>query len=118
MTITVARVVASLALATAVLPAPSFARAVADQAPSVSISYRDLDLGTDAGARALDHRVRIAAEEVCGYADPRSLSAMRPVLACRKIAMKSAAPQVEVALAAARSGRALAANEVRVAPGY
>jgi UrcA family protein len=53
----------ALALAAAVLAAPAVA---ADEAPSVSVRYGDLDLTSEAGQRQLDHRLERAVREVCG----------------------------------------------------
>jgi UrcA family protein len=109
----VPRIVASLALSSAMLSVQANAMP-ADGPPSVTVSYRDLDLASASGERVLRRRVQYAAEDVCGVADPRNLSAMRPILACRKEAMAKAVPQVEIALAAARSGKAYAANDMRI----
>jgi UrcA family protein len=38
----------------------------ANDAPTLTVRYSDLDLGTQAGATALYNRIRHAAEQVCG----------------------------------------------------
>lgn len=107
------RLATSLALSAAVLGGPALAQPAAD-GNSATVRTADLDLSTDAGAAALHSRVVRAAGTVCGTADQRDLAAMDSVMACRKVAMASAAPQVELALAAAHSNRAYAANDVKV----
>jgi len=111
---------ASLALAAALVSAPAFAAPAAD-GMSRSVHFADLDLSTDAGAAALHNRVRYAARMVCGGdVDQRDLTRVNVVEACRKVAMASAEPQVQLALAGARDGRQLAANDVKIAtpPGF
>lgn len=51
------------ALAAAALGAPALA---ADQAPCMTVNYRDLDLTTTAGAALLYRRIGGAARSVCG----------------------------------------------------
>ncbi len=107
------RFAASLALSAALLSGPALARPVAD-CGSAAVRTADLDLATDAGAATLHSRVVHAAAVVCGDTDQRDLGAVSRMMACRRIAMASAAPQIELALAAARNGRAYAANDVKV----
>lgn len=109
----VSRFVAPFVLAGALLSAPAIAAPEMD-APHTSVSYRDLDLSTDAGARILQQRVRRAAASVCGVFDQRDLPAVSHAMACRKMALQGAAPQMELALAAARSGRAYAYNDMAI----
>jgi UrcA family protein len=103
---------ASLALSAALFGGPALAQPAADGA-STAVRTADLDLATDAGAADLHSRVVHAAAAVCGDVDQHDLRAVSQMMACRKIAMASAQPQVEIALAAARSGRAYAANDVK-----
>jgi UrcA family protein len=110
----------ALALAAALVSAPAFAAPAAD-GMSATVRFADLDLATDAGAATLHARIRYAARAVCGGdADQRDLTAMRFQQACRQVAMASAEPQAQLALAAARNGRQMAANDVKVmsAPGF
>jgi UrcA family protein len=107
------RIATSLALSGGLLAGPALARPAADGA-STSVRFADLDLTTDAGAAALHSRVARAATAVCGDADQRDLAAASRMMACRGVAMASAAPQVELALNAARNGRAYAANDLKV----
>ncbi len=108
------RLAASLALSGALLVGPAFARPASDPT-SIGVRFSDLDLASDAGASILRARITRAANTVCGDTDQRDLGAMGQMMACRKTAMASAAPQVELALASARPGRSFAANDVNVA---
>lgn len=53
--------VGSLALAPAAMAEPDTVRPV-----SASVSYADLDLSTESGARAMLERVKLAARDMCG----------------------------------------------------
>jgi UrcA family protein len=106
---------ASLALAAALVSAPAFAAPAAD-GMSRTVRFADLDLSTDAGATALRQRVHYAARMVCGGdVDQRDLVRVNAAEACRRVAMASAEPQVQLALGDARDGRQLAANDMKVA---
>lgn len=54
-------IVGSLALAPAAMAEPDTVRPV-----STSVSYADLDLSTEGGARAMLERVKLAARDMCG----------------------------------------------------
>jgi len=72
------------------------------------VGHSDLDLGTDAGVRELDRRIRVAARSVCGTAtatDPRSWIQVRQ---CRKDTITALSGQRARALAAAKLERAVA----------
>ena len=56
---------ATTALA-AVVASPVPAAAADATKSQVEVNYRDLDLSTPEGAKALDHRLHRAAQEVCG----------------------------------------------------
>jgi UrcA family protein len=58
---TVALAVGSLALAPAAMAEPDVVRPV-----SATVSYADLDLSTEAGARTMLQRIRFTAREMCG----------------------------------------------------
>ena len=64
------------------------------------VSYRDLNLITDAGARTLMNRVRWAAKDVCSATefDQEMLFTVR----CNRTALHRATPQVEAAIQRAR----------------
>ena len=94
---------------------PATAMAGTPDGLSAAVHYGDLDLTSAAGARELQGRVDRAARAVCGTADIRDLGAVAQRDACRQVALASAAPQVEVAIAQAHNGKAYASNDVRVA---
>lgn len=99
---------AFLALAGSVaIAAPAMARSPDG---TIRIDYTDLDLASDAGVAELQARVERAAAKVCGEADNRDLTAMREAARCRAVALESAQPQVQFALAQARAQRSYAAN--------
>jgi UrcA family protein len=58
---TVAMAVAALALAPVAMAEPDVVRPV-----SATVSYADLDLSTEAGARTMLQRIRFTAREMCG----------------------------------------------------
>lgn len=89
------------------------AAAVAAEAAqeSVPISYRDLDLKTNAGVAALDRRIAHAAGLVCGSVDPRALDLADRVRACRAKAIADARSEAQAMIAAVRAGTvAMTAN--------
>lgn len=62
----------------------------AQAAPSVRVSYADLDVASSAGMHTLDRRVALAADTVCGGRDSRDLAALGRYNACRKAAVAGA----------------------------
>ena len=93
---------ASFAITTAVIKA---APALAEPAPAQNISIvrtADLDLSTDAGRRALDQRLAIAAREVCGTASDADLTGKNEARRCRANVLAEARAKGE-SLAAIRS---------------
>lgn len=101
----------AIGLLSTALPARAAAPAETRQ---VDVGFRDLDLSQESGVATLDRRVRHAARQVCGNIDMRDLAQTIRVDSCRKAAIAGAAPQIQLAVAAARSGADYAANEVRV----
>jgi len=78
--------------------------AVADgSAPSVTVSYRDLNLATDQGTKALYARIVSAAREVCGAAevDIRDLATLSSERSCERQAIAHAVSDVHSAKLAA-----------------
>lgn len=73
---------AFLITAAALKAAPALAEPA--QATNVSVvGTADLNLATAAGRRALDHRLVVAAAEVCGVASAADLEGQRHVRQCR-----------------------------------
>ena len=72
--------------------APALAQPPAAQ--NVSIVHTiDLDLSTQAGRNALDHRLVVAAFEVCGTASDLDLAGKNKVRACRSDVLAKARAQ-------------------------
>ncbi len=84
-----------VALALAAAPA-----AAAPQQARVSLA--GLDLTTEAGVAALDRRIRLAADRLCGTWQAASLLERRTARACRAEAIASAEAQRARAIALAR----------------
>jgi UrcA family protein len=78
------RIIAISALATAAVikAVPAFSEPAPAQNASI-VHTSDLDLSTDAGRAALDHRLVIAAHDVCGNAGDVDLAGKNKVRACR-----------------------------------
>jgi UrcA family protein len=77
------------------------ATAAPSDATAVRVSYRDLDLATDAGSKALYERIRHAAHEVCAVSDIRDLTALAQSDRCERAAVSNAVRQVHNARFAA-----------------
>ena len=79
--------------------APTMAEPVANTPVNVSyVHTADLDLSTQAGQRALDHRLNIAAREVCGTASDVDLAGQNDVRKCRvDVLAKARATSAELA---------------------
>ncbi len=86
---------------------PSGASAAsADDPPAVAVSYGDLNIDTERGARILLERIQAAARGVCPAADGRNLSAWATSRHCIREAVARAVRQVgSPLLAALYSGR-------------
>lgn len=98
--------ISALVTAAAIKAAPAFAEPL--QAKDVSIvRTADLDLSTSRGRSALDHRLVIAAYEVCGTAADVDLSGQNQVRACRLSVLAKA--RVESRELASRGGPILVA---------
>jgi len=76
------------AFAALTMTTTSFAASQTDMTPSVAVSYGDLNLSTDAGAKALYQRISKAARQVC------------PDVYSRDLRMASAAKQCQLAAVA------------------
>jgi UrcA family protein len=86
--------VSALATAAVIKAVP----ALAESAPTESVSIvhtADLDLSTAQGRAALDHRLVIAAREVCGAASDFDLAGRNKVRQCRADVLAKARAQGE-----------------------
>jgi UrcA family protein len=86
----------AVALAASALPV---AAAPVDQG-RIAVSYAGLDLSNPADAARLALRLRSAAREVCGSADPRDLRLAAGVDGCQHEAIARARADVELAMRA------------------
>jgi UrcA family protein len=102
---TAVSVALSAAFSTAIALAPAIAATPVADGMSTTVRTSDLDLSTDAGVKMLNARVSRAAGHVCGDASSQDLEIKRQVDLCRKVALNSAAPQVQLAVAAAHSNK-------------
>jgi UrcA family protein len=88
---------------------PAFAQSAAAPA-QVVVSYADLDLSTQRGARALDRRLRTAVQLACGPTSDADPAGKNDVLECRAETLAEARAQRDIAIASA-SGR----GEIQIA---
>jgi UrcA family protein len=92
-------------LATAGLAAAAPALAQSDDAPSIHVSYADLNLGSRDGAKAMIGRIDDAASRVCGGPpDMRLLDARAYYWACKGQAVERAVRQLDAPLVTAMAG--------------
>lgn len=68
-----------------------------------TVQTADLDLSSKAGQRALDHRLSVAAKEVCGMASDADISGKNDVRRCRVETLARVASDRDQRIAAASS---------------
>src|SRR4051794_2291183 len=66
----------------------------AAEVPAQAVSYQDLNLNTETGAKVLYERIRGAANQVCGSVEVRDLPAVRAHEACVEKAVSDAVAAV------------------------
>lgn len=76
-------VLAAAAVAALALNLATVAPALAQSAPSIAVSYQDLNLSGAAGRDVLDRRIANAAEQLCGEASTVELTWNAAVQACQ-----------------------------------
>lgn len=108
---TIVRTAVAVGLICAFASAPAFAR---PETQGAVVRIADLNLTTAAGEQALHGRVARAVDRVCGEAGVRDLKAVSAKRACLAATMAKVTPQMEVAIAEARSGRSYAATTSKV----
>lgn len=82
------------AFAALTMTSAAFAGSQADTAPSVAVNYGDLDLSTDAGVKALYHRISRAARDVCPDVHSRDLLVVSAGERCQFAAVEQAVRKV------------------------
>ncbi|MDB5396028.1 MAG: hypothetical protein JWM91_3534 [Rhodospirillales bacterium] len=95
-------------LATAAVTSPAHADDTITN--STRVRYRDLDLTSDAGEAALKQRIARAAKNVCWNADGPTIENHVRFDTCRNDAIANASPQMNAAIASARSDHRYATN--------
>ena len=85
-------VLSGLALAAAIV---STSPSMAQDAPTMRVSFADLDLSAPAGAKTLDARLHSAVKAVCGEAEAADLTGLAKVGRCRRAAWDGAKAQVD-----------------------
>jgi UrcA family protein len=91
-------------IASATLITPTVASAAEPETVSSIVRTADLDLSSEAGQRALDRRIVVAAHEVCGSPSPVDLMGVSAVRDCRERTIAAAAEQRQRILSAAKAG--------------
>jgi len=106
----VARIVAALSACLIIGVSASAHAASSADAPSVRVSYNDLNLATEQGSQALYGRIVAAARQVCPSSDIRNLAGLAAQHACEASAVAHAVQQVHspkvvaISMARARQG--------------
>jgi UrcA family protein len=102
--VVIARVLGASLLATAALAIAGTASAQADD-PSIHVSYADLNLHSQQGARAILGRIEDAADQVCGgQPDMRQLTERALYQACRRQAVEHAVRDLDAPVVTAMAG--------------
>ena len=97
---------AAAAFAATLAAQPAMAQEVS--APTtITVSYSDLDLGSQAGQRVLDRRIRSAVEEACGPTSDADPAGKNRILECRTETLAEARAQRNTALASANRAGAI-----------
>jgi UrcA family protein len=104
------KTIIAIAAATLALTAGHALAQTAADGASTLVSYRDLDLSTQAGRSALEGRVNAAVDQVCPSQDERRLEVRQYEQVCRSTALAGAHQQ----LAAVYSRRELAQAAIQV----
>ena len=106
---TLIKTTAALALGTAAMTA---APAVAQGAPSVTVSFADLNLSSERGTQIFDRRIKNAIANVCGGTPPRDVGARRIYNRCLEETAVAVEPKRDLAVAEYRSGQLAAKARV------
>jgi len=81
--------------------------------PTVAVQHRDLDLRTEAGAKALDRRIWRAVVAVCGTYSDFDLEGKNDVRQCRKDTRVVASAQADVVIAGASRDKLIQVSSIR-----
>lgn len=81
--------------------------------PSVAVAHKDLDLRTEAGAKALDRRIWRAVVTVCGSAPDFDIAGKNDVRQCRRDTKRVASAQADVVVASATRDQPIRVSSIR-----
>ena len=81
--------------------------------PSIAVQHKDLDLRTEAGAKALDRRIWRAVVEVCGTAADYDIAGKNDVRQCRRDTKRVASVQADVVVANASRDEPIRVSSIR-----
>jgi UrcA family protein len=102
----ITRAIGALVIASAAIATPALAQSI-DQAPSIRVSYADLDIHQPDGAGILLARIDVAADRACGGAPDLRLLAQRAAFdRCRREAISRAVAGVNEPLVTAAAAKA------------
>lgn len=85
---------------------------VAQDAPSVTVSFADLNLSSERGTEIFDRRIKNAIANVCGGVAPRDVGARRIYNRCLAETTLAVEPKRDLAVAEYRSGQLAAKSRV------
>lgn len=88
------------ALAAASVGQPALAQTAPSTVTAV-VQHRDLELGTEAGARTLKQRIWHAVVTVCGTTSEFDLAGKNDIRQCRRDTLRSASAEADVVIASA-----------------
>jgi UrcA family protein len=86
--------------------------ATAQEAPSVTVSFADLNLSSARGTAIFDRRIKNAIANVCGGVAPRDVGARRIYNRCLEETALAVEPKRDLAVAEYRSGQLAAKTRV------
>jgi UrcA family protein len=92
---------------------PAFAETTAPAANITIVHTADLDLSTAAGRRQLDHRLVLAAHEVCGTASDVDVAGKNQVRACHHNVLSDARAKSGILLAGRGGDRSILVASTR-----
>ncbi|WP_157218327.1 UrcA family protein [Flavisphingomonas formosensis] len=97
------RIISAAAVAAAFVCSATIAPAMAQDVPTRTVSFADLDLSQAGGQAELRHRIHRAALDMCGNLDVRDLTMTREVTRCRTEASRSADSQFATIISKAKA---------------
>lgn len=90
-------ILAAAAVSASLLSLVAAVPATAQEAPSIAVSYADLNLASPLGRTILDRRIANAASQLCGTARQVDLNATAAIDECREATIEGVQPQRDAA---------------------